>query len=454
MLERADTAETTQTGEMPSSDGKTILGLPRAENEPFAGGSPLLVINTNLASALYCKDDSEWDALQWSRLRTAQKILVNTKRKKMVSRRPKGCAFKVETIRKMSESRTAGCFWKAVAFSVEHWKVTRDERVGAYVRSVQICGSRSACPRCSMKIWMADREEIQLALVAVNRLGWEIQHVTFTVSHKRFHELISTLDGLRRASRRMRGGRKWQEFKKQYGVEGSIIVTENNYGLENGHHPHTHEGMVTNRRLSNDERESMRDELAELWLDALRCEHLRAHYEIGVVIQHGTDYFAEYVSKWGHEPKAVNRGGLSYELTSFQNKTKGMEHGHYTMLQLLDLAGLGESWARDAWLDFVDAFEGRAMLRWSAGLRAKLGLSAETESDEQKANRLEQGEKSLFALYHHKAHWLKVREYLPQVLNASKVMEFDAFKDYLVRNGMDAESPLPDVVAWNEDGKL
>jgi len=54
-------------------------------------------------------------------------------------------------------------------------------------------------------------------------------------------------------------------------------------------------------------------------------------------------------------------------------------------------------------------------------------------------------DENIFALYP-KEMWRKVRTRSFDVLDASKGMDFDAFKEYMQSKGMDAESPVFELV--------
>jgi len=376
----------------------------------------------------------ERERLKWSRLRGARDLL--------------NLYGEEEQIEKIRRHRTKKCMWVNIAYAVEHWRIEQEH---AYFKSVVICGSRCACPVCSQKIWSWDRDEIQSAMSMISQKGLYTVMVTFTLRHDKFMSCADSLRKLNTASRAVKGGRGWQVLKTRYGLQGSITTLENTFSFENGHHPHKHIIEVTNKNLKASELSSLELEISEMYLHHL--SRVGASGEIGVAVnvRRADDYVAEYIAKMGHEPR-VKKWGASNELTSYAMKTKGNESGHYSMMQLLDLYMDGSQEAGLAWLDYVTAFTGQAMVRWSQGLRDELGLG-EGESDDVKASVQDDDKSQVFALYPIES-WRKVRERPHDVLDASLRMSWESFVEYLKAKGIEAERPLPKSVDWNERGEI
>lgn len=389
-----------------------------------------LVINTKFASASHNPREKRQlrERLKWERLHIVRGLLRGAKSEKL------------------QKSRTVKCMYVPVAFAVEHWKIGEEK---AYLKSVVTCGTRSTCPLCNEKISAYDREELQEGLARVFAKGWFVLLITYTLRHDRFMSCAESLDKLLKAARRVKSGRRWQEIKKRYGIQGSITALENTFSFLNGHHPHKHTLEILERDLSEAEIKALRDEIAELYLAELRRVGADADFEIAVDVKRGNDYVAEYVSKFGHEPK-VKSFGVSYEMSNYSGKTKGAEFGHYTMMQLVDLAGDGNEDAGKAFLDYALAFRGRWMLQWSNGLRAKLDMPTKEKTDKEKAQMSdeEKAEKRLFALYNTKAEkgFRKVRNHLADVMPDSLGKDFHAFKEYLNAKDMEVENPVFEIV--------
>jgi len=413
----------------------------KADSVGFRGDSPYLVINTEFASRRDAKHFSARDLerLKWARLTKVRELLKSSSRSKMGKKRNKLTKkFELVTVYQ-DEHKTTKCMWVPLSYAVEHWKAGSDR---AYFRSIVTCGVRSTCPVCGDKIAAYDRERLQAGLQMIAKKGWGVEFITYTQRHDRYVPCDVSLDRLLKTMRSVKSGRKWQNIKSKYGIEGSFSKLENTFSFENGHHWHKHVGEVVHEKLTDGELQQMRDEISELYLHHLEKIGGSGDFEIAVHARHGDDYAAEYAAKFGHEPQAHKRG-LSHEMASHSTKTKGLDGGHYGMFQLVDLYAEGDQEAGAAFLDYVQAASGKALLFWSAGLAEKLEMSPEI-SDEEKVARVSDDE-NIFALYP-KEMWRKVRARSFDVLDASKGMEFDAFKEYMQSKGMDAESPVFELV--------
>lgn len=425
------------------SGGHTAY-LPTQERRPrFGHGSAqkdaegvYLVINTNLTSAKGKKRKREM--LKWDRLRTVRRLLKSTEFED-----PEAENTDAKKVRKW---RTAKCMYVPVSYAVEHWKIANSK---AFFKSVVVCGTRTVCPVCNEKISAWDREEMQAGLAKVFAKGWNVYMVTYTIRHDKYMTAGDSLSKLITGVSNVKRGRKWQELKKRYGFEGSFTALENTFSFENGHHPHKHILEVSSRLLNDGEIKSMRDEIAGFYLRELERIGAQADYEISVDVKRGNDYAAEYVSKFGYEPK-VKSFGVAYEMSNYSGKTKGADFGHYTMFQLVDLATQGNEQAGAAFLDYAEAFRRRAILTWSAGLRKKLDMPKE-KKDSEKLKDESSEEPKIFALYQSGGAWRKVRERHFDVLDASLKMDFEHFRDYLKSEGIDVDSPFFEI---RDDGFL
>jgi hypothetical protein len=426
-----------KTGELSGFSVAELEGAFLRDSGHFSDEVAPLVLNTNFASggqfstvlSDFAKNSRrERDRVKWSRLRAARELLSR---------------YQDDT--KLGKHRTKKCMWVNIGYVVEHWKVGVDR---AFFKSVVICGSRCACPVCSEKIWAWDRDEIQTALSRISKKGLYTVMVTYTLRHNKFMSCAESLDKLNKATRAVKSGRAWQDIKTQYGFIGSITVWENTWSEASGHHPHKHSVEVTTDNLSDVELQKLEKRISDLYLKALTKVGASGEYGVAVNVRRADDYAAEYIAKVGHEPQA-KKWGASNELTSYQAKTKGNESGHYSMMQLLDLWRAGDDGAGAAWLNYVEAFTGRAMVAWSKGLRVKLGMSEQELSEQEKAERDDMGK--VFACYP-VDEWKKVRTRPHDILEASLDMGWDAFIEYLKAKGIDAEKPLPASVEWNEQG--
>lgn len=414
------------------------------------GDSPYLVLNTNFASPL--PNDTNFarkrQRIKWGRLSLARRLLCDLPDDMLHKKRKnKRVEYDDEGNVINWKHRTQKCFWVNESFTVQHWRrMSKD----AHFRKAVICGSRCACAVCSEKIWNKDRTQFQDAMVRISQRGLYTVMVTFTLRHDRFMRCAESLLKLSEAMRMTKSGKAWQLVEKHFGIEGSITVLENTFSFENGHHPHKHVLEVLNKNLSCGELDEMQGEIERMYIRQLKKLGGSAEYGVAVDVRRGDDYVAGYIAKLGHEPM-VKRWGVTNEMSSYMMKTKGNEHGHYSMFQLLDMYGDGDRDAGNAWLDYVSAFTGHGMVRWSPGnkragklsLRELLGMS-EDASDQDKAQAVDD-KSELFAQYQI-ASWRKVRTRPHDILEASIDMSFDEFKEYMMSHDIEIESPVFELI--------
>jgi hypothetical protein len=239
-----------------------------------------------------------------------------------------------------------------------------------------VCGSVWACPVCSAKISERRREELSAATAA-----WAGQLVlcTFTLQHSAADGLSGLLDDLQGAIRKMRSGRAWMSFQDRHGVAGTIRALEVTDGVH-GFHPHQHVLFFVGAGVDLD---AFTRELRDRWLASVSKVGRYASPRWGLDVRSSDAQIAEYVAKWGKEPKWTT----AHELAKSVSK-RGRRDG-LTMLQLLEsFVVYGEAGWADVgfgrrWREYAVAFKGKKQLVWSKGLRALLGLVVEEKTDQQ-----------------------------------------------------------------------
>ncbi len=243
----------------------------------------------------------------------------------------------------------------------------------AHYGGLMVCGSVWMCPVCSAKISERRREELAAAVAA---WGGQIIMATFTLQHTAGDALVSLLDGLQEAMRKMRSGRRWMAIQDQHGMVGSVRALENTDGI-NGFHPHQHVLFFVAGGVDVDVFEQ---QLRDRWLASVAKVGRYASPKWGLNVKATTADIAAYVAKWGKEPKWT----AAHELAKAGSK-RG--HGdHSSMPELLEsFVVLGDVEAGTRWREYAQAFKGRKQLVYSPGLRALLGLIAEEKTDEEVA---------------------------------------------------------------------
>ena len=257
----------------------------------------------------------------------------------------------------------------------------------AYYRDLITCNRVWVCPVCAQKITSRRRDEISEVLSAARVLGWTPVMVTYTVRHHLCDSLATLLDGLLAATRDFKSGREYQSIKEEYGIVGGIRSLEATYG-ENGWHPHCHEILFLAPKdtfgevmpLTSTQIEGFSKWMKTRWQATVKRQGLDASFEHGLDIREADADIAEYVAKYGHEPKEA-RFTASDDLARAPVK-RGHRDG-LTPFQLLERYGREEDKQAGAlFVEYASCFNSRNQLVYSRGLRAALGLELEKADDE------------------------------------------------------------------------
>lgn len=290
-------------------------------------------------------------------------------------------------------SRVCSCM-KTVAPTQNAVKVVYDdENRHAHYQNLMRCDSVWLCPVCSGRITSRRAEEIREGYAyAVDVLGYRVVMATYTMQHSKFHSLQENLDAIRDARRKMRSGRSWQTFKRQYGYVGCISALEVTWSSDAGWHVHVHEIMFFDPKIAifelhEDDRKLeawLHIELAEKWQKSLQKVGRNCTLANGLKFDATDRYVAEYISKHGHLPESIN-WDIALELTKSNQKiSKGGLHP----FQILELAG-GIALEEDKrnqyialWHEYAEAFKGRRQIYWTNGLKDILKVDViEEDSD-------------------------------------------------------------------------
>lgn len=278
--------------------------------------------------------------------------------------------------------RVCDCCRKPVpgASAVELWY--SDKVQAAHYKQLQTCGAVWVCPVCAARITERRRVELQRA---IDNGVYRPVLVTLTVRHAVGDALVALLDGLLDAYRVFVRGRAYQSAKREYGIVGTVRALEVTCG-DNGWHPHLHLLVF----MRSGDTEAFAEWAKSRWLHSVSVAGLDATWEHGADVKDAWAWVAQYVAKWGREPK----WGVDRELT--KGHAKSGRVGGRSPNQLLSDYIDGDFEAGRLWLEYVAAFRGKSQLRWSKGLRDVLGLGAEV-SDEQLARETDENQSRLLA---------------------------------------------------------
>jgi hypothetical protein len=248
-------------------------------------------------------------------------------------------------------------------------KVNQDIETGsAHLSGVAHCGLGWVCPVCGSKIAMGRRTDLQSASQAATEQGLQAYFVTYTAAHSREDKLADNLQDMKTAIRSMRQSRAWRNFKKNHGVVGYVDAWEITWGQANGWHAHMHEVIFASPGGNPLE---MQDEIYKQWENSLSKLGLSSSEAHGVAVIEADDDIGNYLTKWS----------LQAELTG-QPFKHGKTRKSHTPMGLLGLAEQGEKWAGKLFQEYAMATRGKSAIRWSRGLRDRLGVGLQATDQE------------------------------------------------------------------------
>jgi hypothetical protein len=245
----------------------------------------------------------------------------------------------------------------------------------AHYSGLQTCSSVWSCPICSAKISERRKLEVRQAIDTHISAGGSVEMVTLTVRHGRMDVLAELMGKLRVATKKMREHRDYKELRELLDVVGSIRALEVTHGNANGWHPHFHELWLFASPLTVRQRAMLQRSLFSVWKTSSLAAGLPApSRERGVHVQRA-DSAAEYVAKWGTEP----RWEAASEVTKANSK-RGTGKGR-TPFDLLRSYAEGDARSGALFAEFSAAFKGYNQLRWTPGLKALFEIADQTDEE-------------------------------------------------------------------------
>lgn len=276
------------------------------------------------------------------------------------------------------DDRLMGCCIRPVP-GAHGVQVVRNPETGtAHFVGLEQCNRVWICPVCAQRITNERRKELSYALAAAKQKGFTAVLVTYTMSHQYSDLLEASIGGLQAAVRDFKAGRGWQDIKAEYGVVGGIKALEVTFG-ENGWHPHVHELMFLDIDPAKVNVEAFRKWLVDRWLAMLEKHGKSASIERGLDVRTADSDIADYIAKWGHQPKEL-AWGAEHEIANAPNK-KAHRDG-LTPFQLLEAVSGGDARARVLFQEYAHVMSGKRQLVWSAGLRALLEMPDELPDEQ------------------------------------------------------------------------
>lgn len=245
---------------------------------------------------------------------------------------------------------------------------------------VHTCDCGYACPVCAPKVAMKHAKELAAACTAAYAKGWRVLHITYTLSHHKGESLEKVLSSIADARRKyFLAGRGYQTIKQKAGIEGSARALEVTSG-DNGWHPHFHELLFVSGEVYSE----LETDLLQRWMEAVQKVGGSSSEDHALRMEEGSQSISEYLNKFGNLPI---EGGHSVEMELSHGYTKNARKDGKTPFALLDAASQGDVDAERLFREYAACMAGRALIRWSKGLREALDLSEEvSDSDDLSGN--------------------------------------------------------------------
>lgn len=248
-----------------------------------------------------------------------------------------------------------------------------------HVSGCKTCGSPWAEPVCAAKIRKKRGEQVEQGVThALDTLHWSAVLVTLTIPHSAEQRLEDTLTVLTEAWRSCTGATKVKELRHALGFQGSIKSLEIMLGLR-GWHPHFHLIEFYDRPLTADDL----DLLHERYFKQLRSYYDKHGYS-GLSPVHGVS-IEEVTMHNGAAGRYISKlqdgGSLALEMTRADLKL-GRAGGVVPFALLSEFEQTGDMDCIDKFNEYEQATFRRPCVRFSKGLRRKLGITDDRTDEE------------------------------------------------------------------------
>lgn len=325
---------------------------------------------------------------------------------------------------------TTTCRYTPISTFVSvHHSVEHDT---AFYGGLATCGSVWSCPLCAAKIQNRRRLELAQLVEWAYSQGYQVTMVTFTFPHTRFDNLQSLISGMTKAFTSLRGGKAWQNFRKQYGFIGLVRSLEVTYG-QNGWHPHTHELWITKDLLPL-QRTDFSQFIIRRWKNSCARAGLldltNEAQSFGFDL-HSVDFSYDVsTSDYLVKQDASRTWGIDAEMSIQTGKKSDKSiHPHEFLMR----CGQGD---KEKFIHYSVAMKGKRQIFWSKGLKDLVGVDEKTDED-LATDQIENAD--VLGLLT-KEHWSVVRgnDARAELLTAAEQGGWDAVLSFLISLGYSA----------------
>lgn len=217
----------------------------------------------------------------------------------------------------------------------------------AFFGLIARCGNRWLCPTCSAKASAGMGAKLITAFTNYQKKKYHLHFITLTVLHTKKDRLNDLMQNMSAVWRKL--GKSLKAFKD---VNEYFMTLEIKYNQKTGWHPHFH--ILTVQKTKDIK---PLKSIVKNWVQLNTNSSLKAQN----IKQATNKELSNYITK----------SGLSYELTSSQNKVSESYHP-------FELIELGEI---DAFKEYMKATYRRKMNYWSRGFWASATIEKFTENE-------------------------------------------------------------------------
>lgn len=234
----------------------------------------------------------------------------------------------------------------------------------AFFKGLITCGSVHLCPPCSDKILTRRATEARKAAQSWFDRGGYLYSATFTLPNAKGLQNLFKVS--REAWSAVVAGKAWQADKEKLGVLGYLLAQEVKFTAQQEWNHHFHILFFADRPVGPDELKEWHARLVSRWI--------RRALRSNVVVSPD----AQSIDEVRHSQKDFIRA-LSYLFKDSAGSVQPLSSS-LSMSELLSAAiANSHSWAREAWSEWERASKGKAKVRYSHGLKERLGIQEKPE---------------------------------------------------------------------------
>jgi hypothetical protein len=245
------------------------------------------------------------------------------------------------------------------------------------IHNVKKCKNQY-CAVCSVRDGYESRQRLARIIAEGYKQDLVPVLLTLNLQHGLQHSCKDNVEAYKRAWKKFTEHNTYKKkIRDAYGVYGYYWQIDETFSPINGSHVHGHVVLFIEKDKfdpkdwANDEDEdSLWTLIADHWQSQVHKVGRDCIKKYAVDIQHGDQYIGEYVAKHGTAPKN-SKWDITAEATlkTFKRGDHSPEEQHYTVLELLMLAHVGDEWASRMYGEYVDAMKGKKRANLSDNIK-------------------------------------------------------------------------------------